>query len=150
MFRKHAEGFTLIELLVVVAVIGIITAIAIPNLISAIDRGKQKRTMADLRSLSTALETYSIDVSRYPTATTMNDLAAVLEPRYITIAPRLDGWGHAFIVAATAEDYTICSPGKAGGSACSLTGSGGATSDFDDDIILYNGQFSQWPEGQQQ
>ena len=58
---RTARGFTLIELLIVVAIIGIIAAIAIPNLLNAIDRGKQKRTMADLRTLGTAIESYAID-----------------------------------------------------------------------------------------
>ena len=61
MMRRNDKGFTLIELLIVVAIIGIIAAIAIPNLLNAIDRGKQKRTMADLRSVGTAIESYSID-----------------------------------------------------------------------------------------
>ena len=66
--RNRQRGFTLIELLIVVAIIGIIAAIAIPNLLNAIDRGKQKRTMADLRSIGTAIESYSIDNNFYPVA----------------------------------------------------------------------------------
>ena len=39
-----------------VAIIGILAAIAIPNLLTAQERAKQKRTMADIRSLATATE----------------------------------------------------------------------------------------------
>src|SRR5258706_1489699 len=67
---RKEKGFTLIELLIVVAIIGIIAAIAIPNLLNAIDRGKQKRTMADMRSVGTAVESYAVDNNVYPTANT--------------------------------------------------------------------------------
>src|SRR5882762_1185179 len=63
---RKQKGFTLIELLIVVAIIGIIAAIAIPNLLNAIDRGKQKRSMADIRSLGTATESYAVDNNFYP------------------------------------------------------------------------------------
>ena len=63
--RKN-RGFTLIELLIVVAIIGIIAAIAIPNLLNAINRGRQKRTMADIRTIGTAVEAYAVDKSFYP------------------------------------------------------------------------------------
>ena len=52
---RKERGFTLIELLIVVAIIGIIAAIAIPNLLNAIHRGRQKRTMADMRTVATAI-----------------------------------------------------------------------------------------------
>src|SRR5881397_3146420 len=83
---RKEKGFTLIELLIVVAIIGIIAAIAIPNLLNAIDRSKQKRTMADMRSIGTACEEYSIDNNFYPVATTQGDVttvASVLTPQYI-------------------------------------------------------------------
>ena len=72
--KQNAKGFTLIELLIVVAIIGIIAAIAIPNLLNAIDRGKQKRTMADLRSMGTAIEEYSIDNNFYPDVSSISGL----------------------------------------------------------------------------
>jgi type II secretion system protein G len=148
MMRRNDKGFTLIELLIVVAIIGIIAAIAIPNLLNAIDRGKQKRTMADLRSLGTAVESYSIDNSYYPVAGTFALLEAEVEPIYIRTAPEDDGWGHAFTVSSDTGEYTLCSGGKDGGN---CTGdAGGAVQLFSDSITFANGQFVQWPEGSQQ
>ena len=144
--NRSARGFTLIELLVVVAVIGIIVAIAIPNILNALDRGKQKRTMADLRSIATAVEQYSVDLTIYPTAGTMNDLAGIIEPVYMRDVPRRDAWGFDFVVVATQLDYTLGSGGKDGGA---LNYVGGETSQFSDAIIFSNGQFVQWPEGTQ-
>ena len=59
--KKRESGFTLIELLVVIAIIGILAAIAVPNLLNAVQRGKQKRTMSDMRALATAIEAYAVD-----------------------------------------------------------------------------------------
>ncbi len=52
--RRGQKGFTLIELLIVVAIIGIIAAILIPNLLDALQKAKQKRTVGDIRNLGTA------------------------------------------------------------------------------------------------
>ena len=68
MKKRNNKGFTLIELLIVVAIIGIIVAIAIPNLLNAIQRAKQKRTMGDMRTAGTAAEAYAVDFNRYPAA----------------------------------------------------------------------------------
>ena len=149
MMRRSDKGFTLIELLIVVAIIGIIAAIAIPNLLNAIDRGKQKRTMADLRSVGTAIESYSIDNNLYPNAgTNMATLAGVLEPLYIRNTPANDGWSRAISVSCSTTEYTVCSGGKDGGNC--VNDAGGATQSFNDSITFANGQFVQWPEGAQQ
>jgi general secretion pathway protein G len=148
MMRRKDKGFTLIELLIVVAIIGIIAAIAIPNLLNAIDRGKQKRTMADLRSIGTAVESYSIDNNFYPVAANIGALAPLIEPLYIRNTPATDGWSKTIGVASITTEYTVCSGGKDGG-VCTGDGNG-ATQLFTDSITFTNGQFVQWPEGAQQ
>ena len=150
MRQAKSKGFTLIELLIVVAIIGIIAAIAIPNLLNAIDRGKQKRSMADLRSIGTAVEAYSVDTNIYPTAADISAAQAVLEPTYIKKLPLTDGWNNAMVYQAGATSgagYTVRSTGKGGASQGSPTG--GKTTTFADDIIFVDGQFTQWPEGVQ-
>jgi prepilin-type N-terminal cleavage/methylation domain-containing protein len=75
---RNQKGFTLIELLIVVAIIGIIAAIAIPNLLNAIQRGKQKRTMGDLRTCATANESYSLERGVLKDRWPVGGLAAVV------------------------------------------------------------------------
>ena len=124
------SGFTLIELLIVVAIIGIIAAIAIPNLLNAIDRGKQKRTVADLRSLGTAIESYAVDNGSYPgSGADLAALSGVLEPLYVRTAPATDGWSRDFLASCAATEYTICSGGKDGGDC--VNDAGGATGEVD-------------------
>ncbi len=149
--KGNQNGFTLIELLIVVAIIGIIAAIAIPNLLNAIDRGKQKRTMADLRSIGTVIEEYSVDNGFYPVAATLTVLSDQVTPSYLRALPTSDGWGNAFEVDSVAGLYTLASCGRDPIGACTsaCTGSCGKTGNFSDDIIFSNGGFVQWPEGKQ-
>jgi type II secretion system protein G len=147
---RRQKGFTLIELLIVVAIIGIIAAIAIPNLLNAINRGRQKRTMADLRSVATALEAYSVDFNFFPRSaiTTITGYEPYLTPTFIKRLPYNDGWNRALIVinAADGTSYTLWSAGKNGNG---VIAGGGAKTDFADAIVFSNGQFFAWPEGMQ-
>jgi type II secretion system protein G len=146
--KKTAKGFTLIELLIVVAIIGIIAAIAIPNLLNAIDRGKQKRTMADMRSIGTAVESYAVDNNVYPVATDAPTLQTLVQPIYIKSMPLADGWSNNFQVASVTTQYTISSNGKDGASGGCVAGT--LTTLFAQDICFVNGQFIQYPQGSQQ
>ena len=62
----NEKGFTLIELLVVVIIIGILAAVALPNLMGASDSAREKRVQADLRTISTGIETYYSENGEYP------------------------------------------------------------------------------------
>ena len=145
---RKERGFTLIELLIVVAIIGIIAAIAIPNLLNAIDRSKQKRTMADMRSVGTACEEYSIDNNFYPVQTSQGDVSTIstnITPTYIKVVPSLDGWNWniQYGTPSGGSAYTIRSFGKDG----VKNGTGGVTTDFNCDIIFQVGQFTAYPQG---
>jgi type II secretion system protein G len=147
---KRQKGFTLIELLIVVAIIGIIAAIAIPNLLNAINRGRQKRTMSDIRSIATALEAYSVDFNFYPkiTAAVIRDFETYLTPTFIKRLPTNDGWNQEMQVQndTNGQSYTLYSYAKDG---AYVAWTGGPKTDFGDDIVFSNGQFYQWPEGMQ-
>ncbi len=164
--KRNPKGFTLIELLIVVAIIGIIVAIAIPNLLNAIQRAKQRRSMGDIRTTATAVESYAVDFNRYPPAsaytigdgitfnagTTLGAIQNYIAPTYVKQIPLADGWNSWFLWAADANGsaYGIRSLGKDGAMTGNTSGSVlGPTTDFNSDIIYANGTFVQWPEGVQ-
>jgi len=150
--RKN-RGFTLIELLIVVAIIGIIAAIAIPNLLNAINRGRQKRSMADIRTVGTAVEAYAVDMAFYPTFTESDFDAnwnGYLEPTYVKTVPRSDGWRSPFRARSESRFYTLGSAARDKVFEAALnsnTYNGRTTQVMDCDIVYSNGSFMSYPEG---
>jgi len=68
--RNKQKGFSLIELLIVVAIILIIAAIAIPNLLRARIAANEASAVSSLRTMNTACITYDTSYNVYPTALT--------------------------------------------------------------------------------
>lgn len=57
---KKRKGFMLLELIIVVAIIGILTAVAIPNLVGMTDEAKVAKIQSDLSTIGTAMEVYHV------------------------------------------------------------------------------------------
>lgn len=72
MQKTNQKGFTIIELLVVIVIIGILVALALPNLFSAQARGRDSDRKNELKNLQQRLETYFGDNDSYPA--TLGDL----------------------------------------------------------------------------
>jgi len=148
------RGFTLIELLIIVAIIGILSGIAVVLYGIALNRARQKRTAADMRTIATAWEQRAADTSSYlmsgytfPTEEIpFADLNAQLIPTYARTLPEFDGWGNKFDFAAgpQASEWAIRSRGRDG----LVDGDdyvAGLTDSPDCDMVFANGAFVTYP-----
>ena len=148
--HSSCRGFSLVELLIVAAVIGLIAAIAIPNLVNAIQRGRQSRTVGDLRGIATAVAMYQQDYSKYPVAADNTD-AADLRPHLASYMENFnanDGWQRPFRYTSDGDHYTLVSYALNG--VADTPWVQGETNYFDDDIVIVDGSYLQVPAGTQE
>jgi general secretion pathway protein G len=113
-------GFTLVELLVVMIIIGLLAALVGPRFIRQEEKAKIKAAKAQIELLGTALDTFRLDVGRYPRAeeglealrTKPGGLERWDGP-YLKKELPLDPWGQAYVYKSPGEHgpYDIVSYG---------------------------------------
>lgn len=168
---KRQKGFTLIELLIVVAIIGIIAALLIPNFLEALQKAKQKRTMADCRNIGNGMLMWITDQAGGAAAGAtdktfalssweeganpckdLDCMRATLVPAYISELPVNDGWKNPYIYRLEVDQpfdddvALVGSPGRNGGALDDLNRGPYDPTLYDNDIVWADGFFLRWPE----
>jgi len=164
--RRRQKGFTLIELLIVVAIIGIIAALLIPNFLDALQKAKQKRTVADERNVGTAMMSWLTDelaaaaagaqtvaVTDYGTSKTGASVGGTLVPRYIQEVPNKDGWKNNYeyyLKVGSPLDPQVMLIRSAGRDksfdGSSYSAAAFDPTDYNKDIVWADGFFVRWPQ----
>lgn len=121
--RKREYGFTLVELLIVMVIIGLLAALVGPKMFGKVGKSKQKAAKAQITLFETALDTYRLDVGKYPT-TQMGMEALRKKPEgaekwegpYLPKEIPVDPWGHPYEYRSPGEhgEYDITSLGADG------------------------------------
>jgi len=116
-------GFTLLELLVVLVIIGLLASYVGPKYFAQIGKSEVTVARAQLDSLSKAVETFRLDVGRYPSPgeglsalSVRPDNAAGWNGPYLKKSVPLDPWQHPFIYQFPAAngEFNVLSYGKDG------------------------------------
>lgn len=117
-------GLTLVEMIVVLAIIALVAALIVPNVIGRPDEARVTVANSDIRTISAALKMYRLDNGDYPTAE--QGLAALaVKPTappvpaawpadgYLAQVP-VDPWGHPYVYRRGRAGFELISTGKDG------------------------------------
>lgn len=117
---RDEKGLTLIELMVVIVILGLLAALVAPKMFGRIGESKQKAAKAQIELFGTALDSFRLDVGKYP-ATSEGLQALRVKPSglenwngpYLPKEIPLDPWGHAYNYRSPGEhgDYDLYSFG---------------------------------------
>ena len=118
--KRRNQGFTLFEILVVIIIIGLLAALVGPRLFGKVSAAKQKAAKAQIELFGTALDTFRLDVGRYPTTEeglkVLREKPAGAEAWQGPYLPKeipVDPWGAAYVYISPGQhgDYDLISYG---------------------------------------
>ncbi|WP_318481734.1 pilin [Photobacterium leiognathi] len=101
---KKQQGFTLIELMIVVAIIGVLSAIAIPAYQDYVKRSEASSAIGTLRSLQTNIDLYEQEKGAFPETAQLGDIGAATDMNAlgkITLVKAASGGTSTFTFNAT-------------------------------------------------
>lgn len=121
--KRDTTGFTLIELLIVMVIISLLAALVAPRFFGQEKKAKQRGAKGQIALLESAVDTYRLDIGRYPT--TEQGLEALRERPdgidkwdgpYLRKELPLDPWGNPYVYESPSEhgEYAILSYGADG------------------------------------
>jgi general secretion pathway protein G len=64
--KRQDAGFTLIELMIVMAIIGVLTLVAVPSYIQAVKHAREAVLKEDLQTMRSAIDSYTMDKQKAP------------------------------------------------------------------------------------
>ncbi len=171
--HRRQNGFSIVELLLVVLIIGLIASIMIPNLIDALHKAKQRRTMGELRLIGTAWMSWLTDQAGASAAGAQQlykvdgfnaleygEIYGYLHPSdtffYMQAVPENDAWGSHLTFYLNSNPLTdnqllLCAAARdnvyetCDGTKDIPIGPFLAT-DFDQDIVWADGFLVRWPD----
>ena len=91
--RRGEGGFTLIELIIVMAIIGILSVIAIPSFVQSVKKAKEAALKEDLHTMRNAIDSYTVDKEKAPQG--LDDLVQAGYLKSLPVDPmtnRNDSW----------------------------------------------------------
>ena len=107
-YRKRERGFTLIELLIVMVILGLLAALVGPRMFGKVGKSRQKAAKAQITLFETALDTYRLDVGKYPSTEqglqalrTKPSDAEKWDGPYLPKTVPKDPWGNPYVYKRT-------------------------------------------------